>query len=191
MPRLASALNGHASGCLAACLLSLTLALPTAQAEDAPLFSADGYRQAQYRSPTPPSADHAVTLDTPALQALLKREPKTRLVDVYRRTFLNGQFVEDEKHRNLPGSLWLANVGTGTLEPQWQAYFEQNLSRLTEGDAKRPLVFYCRSDCWMSWNAIRRAHALGYSNLYWYRDGIDAWEQAGLPLQDAQPQPVK
>lgn len=189
MPRLAPALPGLASGCLAACLLSLLLALP-AQAEDTPLFSADGYRQTQYRSPTPPSVEHATTLDTPALQALLQREPQTRLVDVYRRTFLNGQFVADEQHRNLPGSLWLANVGTGTLEPQWQAYLQSNLARLTQGDAQRPLVFYCRSDCWMSWNAIRRAHALGYARLYWYRDGIDAWEQAGLPLQDAQPQPL-
>ena len=70
MPRLATALNGHVSGCLSACLLSLALALPTAQADDAPLFSADGYRLTQYRSPTPPSADHATTLDTHDLQAV-------------------------------------------------------------------------------------------------------------------------
>lgn len=187
MPAFATVLPG----CLAACLLSLTLASPTAMAEDAPLFSADGYRLTQYRSPTPPSADHATTLDTPALQALLKREPQTHLVDVYRRTWMGGQFVEDEQHRNLPGSLWLANTGNGVLEPQWQTYFQSNLERLTEGDVRRPLVFYCRSDCWLSWNAIRRAHALGYARLYWYRDGIDAWEQAGLPLQNAQPQPLQ
>ncbi|MFZ3185599.1 MAG: hypothetical protein WA173_15815 [Pseudomonas sp.] len=51
------------------------------------------------------------------------------------------------------------------------------------------LVFYCRSDCGLSWNAIKGGAALGYQNLYWYRDGIDAWEQAGLSVQAAQPQP--
>ena len=40
-------------------------------------------------------------------------------------------------------------------------------------------MFYCRSDCWLSWNAARRAHQLGYRQLYWYR--------AGLPLVPAQP----
>ena len=31
----------------------------------------------------------------------------------------------------------------------------------------------------------KRAAALGYTRLYWYRDGIDAWRQAGLPwIQD-------
>ncbi|WP_407732860.1 PQQ-dependent catabolism-associated CXXCW motif protein [Pseudomonas citronellolis] len=173
---------------LAPALLCALLGLPLAHADEA-LFSSDGYRTSQYRSPTPASADHATTLDTAALQALLKREPRTRLVDVYRRTWLNGRFVANEPHRNLPGSLWLASTGDGVLSAPWQAYFRENLRQLSEGDPTRPLVFYCRSDCWASWNAVRRAHALGYSRLYWYRDGVDAWEQAGLPLQDAQPHP--
>lgn len=181
MPRLATALPSA--------LLGLYLLGTPAAHADGPLFSSDGYRVDRYRSPTPASAEHATTLDTAALRALLAREPRTRLVDVYRRTWLNGQFVANEEHRNLPGSLWLANTGDGRLSPPWQAYFRDNLQRLTDGDATRPLVFYCRSDCWASWNAVRRAHALGYSNLYWYRDGIDAWEQAGLPLQEAQPHP--
>ncbi len=36
----------------------------------------------------------------------------------------------------------------------------------------------------------RRAAALGYTRLYWYRDGIDAWQQAGLPVQAATPEPL-
>lgn len=166
----------------------LSLLGTNALADDAGLFSADGYRTGQYRSPTPAEAEHATTLDTPSLQRLLREQPHTRLIDVYRRQWLNGQFIADEEHRNLPGSLWLANTGMGELEPRWQAYFADNLQRLSDGDQARPLVFYCRSDCWLSWNAVKRAHALGYSNLYWYRDGIDAWEQAGLPLQPAEPQ---
>lgn len=174
---------------LLAYLTCLALALPALAdvAAEAPLFSADGYRLSRYRSPTPEHAEPARTLDTPRLQAQLKQRPDTLLIDVYRRQWLHGRFVEDEPHANLPGSLWLANTGDGQLSPAWQAYFSRNLHKASQGRQDRPLVFYCRSDCWLSWNAVKRAAALGYTNLYWYRDGIDAWEQAGLPLQPARP----
>jgi rhodanese-related sulfurtransferase len=41
----------------------------------------------------------------------------------------------------------------------------------------------------MSWNAAKRAVALGYSNIIWYPDGTDGWEKAGLPLTPATPEP--
>lgn len=175
-------------------LLTLLLCLgmtEAAEANDAPaLFTADGYRQALYRSPTPPSVDGAQTLDTPGLRQLLERHPHTALIDVYRRQWLFGQFIEDQPHANLPGSVWLANTGDGVLTPDWASYFTSNLKRLSHSQAAWPLVFYCRSDCWLGWNAARRAHAMGYTNLYWYRDGVDAWEQAGLALHPAQPEPL-
>ncbi len=177
---------------LLACLTCLALALPAFanEAADASLFSADGYRLSRYRSPTPERAEPARTLDTAQLQAQLKERPDTLLIDVYRRQWLNGQFIADEPHANLPGSLWLANTGEGELAPQWQGYFAHHLRRASQGRPDRPMVFYCRSDCWLSWNAVKRAATLGYTNLYWYRDGIDAWEQAGLPLQPARPAPL-
>lgn len=163
---------------------------PFASAAADELFSAEGYRQTQYRSPTPASIDGAQTVDTAALHCLLTEQAGIVLVDVYRRPWLAGQFIDNEAHANLPGSLWLANTGDGTLEPQWADYFSENLARITEGDKARPLVFYCRSDCWLGWNATRRARALGYTKLYWYRDGVDGWEQAGLPLKPATPEPL-
>lgn len=172
-------------------LILLASLLPTsAVLADTPLFSADGYRLSHYRSPTPLTSEHARTLDTPALQQLLGEHPGTRLIDVYRRQWLHGQFIEDEVHANLPDSLWLANTGDGELNAQWQNYFQQNLTQASQGNRAWPLVFYCRSDCWLGWNAVKRAHHLGYTNLYWYRDGIDAWQQAGLPLIPAQPLPL-
>ena len=164
--------------------------VPNAPAnESAALFSADGYRQGQYRSPTPAEVQGAQTLDTAALQALLAQEPRLLLVDVYRCQWLAGRFIDSEAHANLPGSLWLPNTGDGNLQPEWASYFSDNLARISQGDLERPLVFYCRSDCWLGWNASRRAHALGYKRLYWYRDGVDGWEQAGLPLHPASPEP--
>jgi PQQ-dependent catabolism-associated CXXCW motif protein len=51
------------------------------------------------------------------------------------------------------------------------------------------VVFYCLADCWMSWNAAKRAAAWGYTRVYWYRDGTDGWAAAKLPLVEAQPVP--
>lgn len=171
---------------LAALSLSLCLACANAQT---PLFSPDGYRIDLYRSPTPDVMQDATLIDTPVLQTLLEQKPPPLLIDVYRRQWLQGRFIEDQPHENLPGSHWLANTGDGELTPQWQAYFEGNLKKLTGGNLKQPLVFYCRADCWLSWNAARRAARLGYKSLYWYRDGLDAWQAANLPLTPARPEP--
>ncbi len=39
--------------------------------------------------------------------------------------------------------------------------------------------------CWGSYNAALRAIRLGYTNVHWFRGGVEAWQQAGLPLRDA------
>ncbi|MEO9244699.1 PQQ-dependent catabolism-associated CXXCW motif protein [Pseudomonas inefficax] len=169
--------------------LSLSLSLGIAQADTTPLFSAEGYRTTLYRSPTPQQVEGGQVIDTAELQGLLGHTPKPVLIDVYRRQWLQGRFIEDEPHANIPGSRWLANTGDGELNPAWHDYFVRNLQQATAGRMGQPLVFYCRSDCWLSWNAVKRAKALGYKNLYWYRDGLDAWQQANLPLQPAQPEP--
>jgi PQQ-dependent catabolism-associated CXXCW motif protein len=173
-------------------LLSMVLAttLPCLAVAETPLFSADGYRIALYRSPTPVQVEGARIIDTVQLQALLQQPAKPLLIDVYRRQWLQGRFIEDEPHANLPGSLWLANTGDGELTDQWQAYFVGHLQQASAGRHDRPMVFYCRADCWLSWNAVKRAAALGYSDLYWYRDGLDAWQAAGLPVTAAQPLPL-
>ena len=62
--------------------------------------------------------------------------------------------------------------------------------RLSGGDRARRLVFYCQAECWMSWNAAKRALGLGYRNVVWYPEGTDGWQAAGLPLQMAEPQPM-
>ena len=41
----------------------------------------------------------------------------------------------------------------------------------------------------MSWNAAKRAAIWGYTQVYWYRDGMDGWEAANLPTQIAEPVP--
>jgi PQQ-dependent catabolism-associated CXXCW motif protein len=72
----------------------------------------------------------------------------------------------------------------GSFDDQMQQQFGQFLQGVTGGNRQTPLVFYCQGlHCWMSYNASLRAIRLGYSNVLWYRGGIEAWQQAGLPMQ--------
>ncbi|MBW8368652.1 MAG: rhodanese-like domain-containing protein [Arenimonas sp.] len=74
----------------------------------------------------------------------------------------------------------------GNFQDQTQQQFGQFLQQATQGRKDRPMVFYCQStQCWMSYNAALRAINLGYTRVLWYRGGIEAWEQAGLPLGNA------
>ena len=85
----------------------------------------------------------------------------------------------------LKGALWLPNAGRGVhyFDPV-QADTADRLAEMTGRDKARPLVFFCvNSQCWLSYNASLRAAALGYSRVYWYRGGIEAWREAGLPLE--------
>ena len=71
-----------------------------------------------------------------------------------------------------------------------EALFRQRLQAVTAGNPDGLVVFYCRPDCWMSWNAARRAAAMGF-RAGWYPDGVQGWEGAGLPTAEAAPEPVE
>ena len=94
----------------------------------------------------------------------------------------------DKPRFDIPGSLWLPDTGYGELAPVMLDYFRRGLDKALAGRS-RPLVFYCLKDCWMSWNAARRALALGYSNVAWYPEGADGWAAAGLPVEKRVPEP--
>ena len=44
-------------------------------------------------------------------------------------------------------------------------------------------VFYCHgSKCPASSKGLKKAAKWGFNNLYYYRDGIDGWKDAGYPI---------
>jgi PQQ-dependent catabolism-associated CXXCW motif protein len=89
----------------------------------------------------------------------------------------------------IPRSVWLPDTGYGELAPVTADYFRGSLQRVTEGDQSKLLVIFCLRDCWMSWNAAKRAIEWGYRNVAWYPDGSDGWQEASLPLVEATPEP--
>lgn len=173
--------------CAVACVLVLlitpdTFAQPT-------LFNEQGYRIVWLRSPTPESIEGAATLDVDELKSKMQSENPPALIDVLPLTWM-GIWVETESHSSLPDAVWLPNVGRAELEPIWERYLSENLTRITAGDKSRELVIFCRADCWYSWNAVKRLVERGFTSLYWYRLGTDGWLEAGEELHEIHPQPM-
>jgi PQQ-dependent catabolism-associated CXXCW motif protein len=178
-------------GALAAALGITLLAAFAAAADDAPP-EPDSYRQSDYRAPTPATLKGARVLSTEQAAALWRADGAA-FIDVLpqapRPKNLPKEVVFRDKPRfDIPGSIWLPDTGYGELAPVMLDYFRRGLDKALSGKT-RPLVFYCLKDCWMSWNAARRALALGYANVAWYPEGSDGWAAAGLPLEKRAPEP--
>ncbi len=176
----------------AALLLLLSAAVPAGA--DETVAPPDGYRLDDYNAPVPDAVPGGTVVHTEALRALLAAQ-RVILVDV-----LPAQRRPDGMkpstpwipmaHRNLPGSLWLPDVGRGDIPVRVDKWFERSLLNASTGNRAQAVVLYCRADCWMSWNAAKRAIQHGWTHVYWYPDGPDAWEAAGLPLAEAEPLPM-
>lgn len=152
----------------------------------------DGYRMDDYRSPVPETLQGGTVLSTEEARALwaaggaafidvLPRPPKPKLPP--------GTVFRQAPRDHIPGSIWLPDVGYGALSPEMTDYFRTNLEAATEGNRARPVVFYCLDDCWMSWNAARRAIEWGYTAVSWYPEGTDGWTFEDLPVERGEPVP--
>lgn len=151
------------------------------------------YRLDDYRAPVPDTLRGARVVTTAEAEAIFKRGDAT-FVDVLPRpprpaNLPAGTIWRDKPRLDIPGSIWLPDTGYGALAPPMQAYFRDGLSKASGENRARPVVIYCLRDCWMSWNAAKRAVAMGYGNVIWYPDGTDGWAKAGLPLAPANPEP--
>jgi len=154
---------------------------------------ANEYRMGDYRAPVPESVPGGRTLTTADARAL-HAAGGAAWIDVLsapRRPegLPSGAFWRPSPHHGIPGSIWLPEVGRGALAPEVEAWFRERLERATGGDRGHPIVLYCLAECWMSWNAAKRAAELGYRAVFWYPDGADRWEAAGLPTEVLQPAP--
>jgi len=135
--------------------------------------ASDAVLHTDYEAPTPVSVPGARTIRTFDLATMLgERRP----------------LVLDTTHwgGSLPGAvaLWGAGIA-GSLSDEYQDRLRQKLQQLTAGNIDTPVVT-------VGWNAERyqarnlalRLVALGYTEVYWYRGGREAWLAAGLPVAE-------
>ena len=159
-------------------LVGLAFAACAAQAneaEDHGIPPQSALRVADPHAPTPLTVPGGRTVTTPELRRRIQEAPRPILVDV-----LGG-----EGHRTLPGAVWLPGAGRGeSFEDEVQPRLAAALEALTGGDRSRTLVFYCASPlCWLSYNTALRALRLGYTDVLWYRGGIQYWGASGGALE--------
>ena len=167
---------------------------PDSRAEDDNPFDAStGYRIARYRTPVEPQVPGGQRVVIEEVDSLIAKG--VILVDVLASDGAGldratGLWHMAKPHENSPGSTWLPDVGKGRTEPMFESYFKANLAQLTGGDLSRPVLIYCQSDCWMGWNAVKRASSYGYTSIFWYSDGVDGWRDWDRTFAKAEPLPV-
>jgi len=127
---------------------------------------------------TPMSLPGAVTIRTPDLPRFIA-ERKPVVIDT-----LN--YFWDH---SIPGAIGLRNAGIGgTLTDGAQERLGRKMEALTGGDLNKPIVAAgWNSERFDGYNLALRLVALGYTNVYWYRGGREAWEVAGLSETELTP----
>ncbi|MBF2760825.1 MAG: PQQ-dependent catabolism-associated CXXCW motif protein [Ectothiorhodospiraceae bacterium AqS1] len=154
----------------------------------------DAYRTENYRSAVPCSLSGVRTLSTRQMQALFESASPSLLIDVLPSPRRPQGMGDDAlwfppERTTITGSVWLPNIGYAPLPIEEESYFKENIERISEGNLAKPMVFFCLEDCWMGWNAARRAYKWGYTEVIWYPDGTDGWAREGLPMESITPAP--
>jgi PQQ-dependent catabolism-associated CXXCW motif protein len=161
-------------------------------AADADFDPVTGLRTQNYRSPVTRPVVGGTLVALAEVDRL--RAEGAALIDVMpqRGGFepVGGRWRIVDRRETIPGAVWLPETGRGRIEPRLAAYLARWLETLSGGHRDHPLIFFCMGDCWMSWNAVRRAADLGYRRVYWFADGTDGWSDAGRPLVPADPPAV-
>lgn len=150
-----------------------------------------GYRQKNFRAPVPATLKNAQVADI-ATAHQLWQSGKAVFIDVLPRPPQPKNITDPKKwavpkRLNIKDSVWLPNVGFGRLHPDIEDYFKRHLVEFTKNETNKTLVFYCLSNCWMSWNAAKRAQSYGYKNIVWFPGGSSEWADAGYPLEEKLP----
>ncbi|MEQ9242368.1 rhodanese-like domain-containing protein [Roseovarius indicus] len=85
---------------------------------------------------------------------------------------------------SLPSAYMIPEMSSpGSYQDRIQQQTGQFLAQVTGQVADYPIILYCSDpQCWLSYNATLRVVAAGYTNVYWYRGGITAWQMAGFPV---------
>jgi adenylate cyclase len=136
---------------------------------------ADRALHSEFAGPTPTAAPGVRTIRTADLARMLA---ETRPVVIDAVTYSWG--------RSIPGAVGLRFAGLGgRFTDAAQDRLRGRLRDLTDGDLNRPIVA-------VGWNSERfdgrnlalRLAALGYTQVYWYRGGREAWEVNRQPETD-------
>lgn len=136
-----------------------------------------------YHAPTPLTLPGIKTITTAELARALK-QGRIKLIEA--------RGWGDVPIQTIPNAHLIDWAGTEESDIDGrEETLRRNFSRvmqLIQPDKTQPVALSCFSaECWLSVNAVLRLQAMGYTNLHWYRGGIEAWTAAKLPTVTAVP----
>ena len=138
---------------------------------DAGVAPTKTYRTRDAHAPTPRTVPDVKTISTKELVEVLTNV-KPVLINVL--GWKEGAFA-------IPGTTWIQGIAK-PLDPAQMSELRKVLSDIAP-DKNTPVILYCLSwECWMSYNTALTVRELDYTNVYWYRGGLESWNQAGLPV---------
>jgi adenylate cyclase len=181
----------------------VTVRMLSPHSSDNPAFVAqiarmtEGLRLAGVRDHAEEDADFGVPSDAALHDNLAGQTPLTapgvttiRTTDLARLRETSNPVVIDTMSylwtKSITGAIGLRNAGLGgTVSDVVQGRLRAKLSALTRGDLTRPIVAVgYNSERFDGRNLALRLAAMGYTKVYWYRGGREAWEVAGLPEEN-------
>ncbi|MBS7808467.1 rhodanese-like domain-containing protein [Variovorax sp. PCZ-1] len=134
---------------------------------------ADGLRTEKFVDITPSALDGVKTIGTQELARMITSPQRPVIVDV-------AGFFD-----TIPGAVAVLGAGAALADASKDAAVEKRTEAMLKTvapDLGRAIVFFCASrNCWTSANAAMRARKIGYTQIYWYRGGMEAWKAASLP----------
>jgi adenylate cyclase len=86
-------------------------------------------------------------------------------------------------NKSIPGAVGLQFAGLGgSFTDEAQDRLRSKMQTLTDGELSKPIVTIgSNAEHFDGRNLALRLASLGYTNVYWYRGGREAWEVKGLP----------
>ncbi len=128
---------------------------------------------------TPTTAPGVTTVSTEQLTSMLENE-KPLIIDT----------MTNSWYRSVPGAIGLDFNGNthGTFNDAIQKRLEPKMRELTGGNMDERIVTMSLNVAYFDgYNLALRLRHAGYTNVYWYRGGREAWEVAGKPEQEVRP----
>jgi tetratricopeptide (TPR) repeat protein len=126
---------------------------------------------------TPLTVPGATTIRTADLPRLIKEQNPTILDTLLR-----------PRWNSIPGALGLRSAGVGgSMSDAVEDRLRRKMAELSGGDLSRPIVTLgWNSERLTGYNLALRLVGLGYTNVFWYRGGMEAWQVAGYPEAELQ-----
>nr|WP_315485762.1 rhodanese-like domain-containing protein [uncultured Undibacterium sp.] len=123
--------------------------------------------------PTPLHLNGINTLQTDALVEKIKSD-NLLLIDA--------RYISGNPDPSLPNAYLFDFAGVAYSDEARDKKISLAIDKMMQKiapDKAQPIAVFCTSvECWLSVNTVMRLQNLGYTNLFWYRGGIQAWAVA-------------